>query len=98
VSLWLQGKTYDQIALHTRHSLSSIRRYVQTFARLVHLHDQGFSENQVAQLLQIGLPLVREYLVIYHQHDAPEFRERLAAHWQRLRNRTAAQRSKRGAP
>ena len=97
VSYWLQGKTYDQIALHTRHSLSSIRRYVQAFVRLVRLHQLGFSENQVAQLLQIGRPLVREYLVIYRQHDAPEYRERLADQLQRLSNRMGTQRRKKGA-
>ena len=36
VKRWLHGDTYDQISLHTRHSLSSIRRYVQTFVRVVH--------------------------------------------------------------
>jgi hypothetical protein len=84
VKRWLQGETYDQVALHTRHSLSSIRRYVQTFARVVHLHRRGFVEHQVGMLLGIGSPLVAEYLVIYQEHDSSACRQRLEAQLKRL--------------
>jgi hypothetical protein len=43
VGRWLRGETYDQITLHMHHSLSSIRRYVQTFVRVVHLSAELFS-------------------------------------------------------
>jgi DNA-binding CsgD family transcriptional regulator len=97
VGRWLRGETYDQIALHMHHSLSSIRRYVQTFVRVVHLHHRSFSQDQIALLLQISQPLVKEYLAVYRQHDAPEYRERLAAHLQRLARDKTAQRSQKGA-
>jgi hypothetical protein len=84
VARWLQGETYDQIALYTRHSLSSIQRYIQTFVRVVHLHREGFSENQVARLLDISLPLVQEYLAVERHNDAVACRERLDTHLQRL--------------
>ena len=79
------------------HSLSSIRRYVQFFVRVVHLDQRRFSQDQIALLLQISQPLVKEYLAVYHQHDAPEYRERLAAQLQRLGRDRAAQRPKKGA-
>jgi len=84
VARWLRGETYDQIALHTRHSSSSIRRYVQTFVRVVHLHRRGFVEHQIGMLLGIGSPLVTEYVVIYREHNSPECRERLKAQLERL--------------
>jgi biotin operon repressor len=84
VGRWLRGETYDQIALHTRHSLSSIRRYVQTFARVVHLHRRGWVDDQIAMLLGIGSSLVAEYLAIYHENDSPACRERLEAQLTRL--------------
>lgn len=84
VGLWLQGATYDQIARQTRHSLSAIHRYIQTFARVVDLHQQGFSAMQVAQLVQCGGALVREYLAVYQQHATPDCRERLTAQLARL--------------
>jgi biotin operon repressor len=84
VGRWLRGETYDQIALHTRHSLSSIRRYVQTFARVVHLHRRGWVDDQIATLLGIGSSLVAEYLAIYRENDSPACRQRLEAQLTRL--------------
>lgn len=84
VRRWLLGETYDQIASHTHHSITSIRRYVQTFVRVVHLHRQAFPESQIAQLLEISIPLVQEYLTVYRQNDTPACRERLEAQLQRL--------------
>lgn len=95
VRLWLLGATYDQIARQTRHSVSAIQRYVQTFVRVVDLHQQGFSDNQVALLLNVSLPLVREYLAVYQQNATPECCERLAAQMERLER---AGNPKRGAP
>ena len=97
VGRWLRGETYDQIALHMHHSLSSIGRYIQTFARVVHLHHQSFSQDQIALVLQISVPLVKEYLAVYRQHAAPEYRERLTAHLLRLGRAGTAQRSQKGA-
>ena len=84
VALWLRGATYDRIARQTRHSLSAIRRYIQTFVRAVELHRRGFPDSQVAMLLSLGPTLVREYLTVYEQHDAPQYRERLTAQIERL--------------
>jgi hypothetical protein len=84
VALWLRGATYDRIARQTRHSLSAIRRYIQTFVRAVELHRRGFPDSQVAMLLSLGSTLVREYLTVYEQHDAPPYRERLTAQIERL--------------
>jgi len=84
VGEWLQGQTYDQIQLSSRHSLGSIQRYVQAFVRVVHLHRQGFDNGQLARLLAISPALVEEYLAVYRQHDNPACRERLADQLQRL--------------
>ncbi len=97
IGRWLRGETYDQLELQTRHSITSIRRYVQAFVRVVQLHQQGFSEGQIAQLLEMGIALVREYLAVYDQHDTPECRQRLKAQVQRLSRASATpQKLKRG--
>lgn len=95
VGLWLGGATYDQIARQTRHSLSAIQRYIQTFVRVIELQRQGFPDSQVAMLLNVSLALVSEYLAVYEQHDAPECRERLTAQIERL-GRSGS--TKKGAP
>jgi len=84
VGRWLCGETYDQIALHTHHSITSIQRYVQAFVRVVELHRRAFPEEQIGLLLQMGLPLVREYLAVYRKNDTPACRERLDEQLQRL--------------
>jgi hypothetical protein len=85
VGRWLRGETYDQIQLHTRHSLVSIKRYVQCFVRVVDLHQQGMLESQIAFVLQISDYLVGEYLALYRQHDTVEYQARLTEQIERLR-------------
>jgi hypothetical protein len=81
---WLCGETYDQLTRSTRHHVTCITRYVQTFVRIVALHEEGLPEQQIAHLSQSGLPLVQEYLKLYQTYDAPLYRERLAEQLQRL--------------
>jgi hypothetical protein len=90
IGRWLQGETYDQIALHTHHSLGSIQRYVQAFARVIALHKEKFAESQIALLVGKSQALVEEYLAVYRQNDTPACRERLAAQLQRLNGAPAS--------
>jgi len=94
VGRWLRGETYDQIARATHHSVVSVQRYVQGFSRVMHLQQQGVAAAEIALLLQIGLPLVAEYLAIYQQHDTPFVRQRLAAQLQRCQQRTQVEKKR----
>jgi len=85
IGRWLRGETYDQLMMNTRHSSASIRRYVQTFLRVVELHRQGFETSQIAHLVQGGEALIREYLTVYEQNVNPESRTRLEEQLERLR-------------
>ena len=87
VGHWLAGRTYDQIARQTHHSVTSVQRYMQAFMRVVQLHERGLPMAEIALLLQVGHPLVKEYLAIYEAHNTPLARQRLAEQLQRLRNR-----------
>jgi len=71
ISRWLQRETYDQLARSTKHTVVSIRRYVQTFLRIVEFHQAGFSAAEIVHLAQCGFALVEEYLTIYQQCDDP---------------------------
>jgi DNA-binding Lrp family transcriptional regulator len=95
VGCWLRGETYDQIALHSHHCLSSVQRYVRAFARVVDLHQQDFAEGDIALVLEMSVPLVQEYLAVYAQYNESEYRERLTEQIERLGQ---APRRKRGAP
>lgn len=89
IGRWLRGETYDQLMMSTRHSSISIRRYIQTFVRVVELHEQGFALSQIAYLVQCGEALTREYLAVYAQNDAAECRSRLDEQLLRLRKAEA---------
>jgi DNA-binding transcriptional regulator YhcF (GntR family) len=85
VSRWLAGESYDQLALSTHHSLSSIQRYIQLFVRVVALHEQEQqSTRQIAFLLQCSVRLVEEHLLVYQQASEPAQRQRLNEQLHRL--------------
>ena len=71
VNRWLCGETYDQLVRSTHHNVKCISRYAQTFVRIVALEREGMSPSQIAHLSQCGLPLVQEYMAIYHACDDP---------------------------
>ncbi len=87
---WLQGKTYDQIIWLTHHSAMAIKRYIQSFVRVVELDQQSFSGDQIALLLQMGVALVQEYLAVYRQNDTPDSRQRLQEQLERMRGHSKA--------
>lgn len=96
VRRWLLGETFDQVAYHTRHSLTCVKRYIQTFARVLQLHQKAFSVSEISLALQVGIPLVNEYLTVYEQNDTPFCRQRLAEQLERLSGTPSRQ--KRGRP
>jgi biotin operon repressor len=90
IGCWLRGATYDQIAQKSHHALSSIQRYIQAFVRVIDLHQRHFSVGQIAQLLQLGSPLVQEYLTVYQSHNQAECRQRLQEQLERFKAATAS--------
>jgi hypothetical protein len=74
---WLQGKTYDQIELHTRHTASAIQRYIRAFVQVVQLQRRGYPESEIALLLQLSPCVVQEYLGILEENQTPASLERL---------------------
>ena len=81
---WLQGKTYDQIELHTRHSASSIQRYIRAFVQVVQLQRRGYPESEIAVLLQLSPSIVQEYLGILQENQTPACLERLESQLERF--------------
>lgn len=88
---WLHGETFDQLSVNSHHAISSIQRYLKTFVQVVRLHQEKMSMHQIALLLQIGAPLVRDYLDVYEHNAEPECRERLQEQLARLCGTGAAE-------
>jgi hypothetical protein len=89
VGRWLRGETYDQVARHSHHAVSCVQRYIQSFVRVVNLHQQGFTLTEMGLLLQLSQPLLREYLAVYEQHQSPFCQQRLQEQLARLTGQAA---------
>lgn len=77
VSLYLSYKTYSEIARATRHSLTSIKRYLVDFGRVVICNRKGLSLSETAHVAGVSERLVREYTELYLRYNDPEHEERL---------------------
>lgn len=84
IEQWLTGATYDQIMQRTRHSLDAIRRYIQSFVRIVELYQQHMIPERISFAVQIGPELVQRYLAIYTAIEEPAQQERLQAQMERM--------------
>jgi hypothetical protein len=70
--------TYTEICRKARHAPSSIKRYVETFGRVVVLWEKGVHEaGEIAYVVGISSRLAREYLTLRRRYDRPEYRDRL---------------------
>lgn len=78
VEMYLQRMTYSEIVHRARHAPGSVKRYVETFGRVVVLWEKGIRDlGEVAYLVGISRRLAGEYLVLRERYDRPEYRDRL---------------------
>jgi biotin operon repressor len=77
VALYLQRHTYTEIKRRTRHSVAAIKRYIQTFGRVVMLTRKGLTPREIAFAVGISEKLAEEYLDLYQRYDTPDHQDRL---------------------
>lgn len=77
VELYLKHHTYTEIMRRTRHSAYAIKRYIQTFGRVVMLAGKGLHSQGIAHAVGISERLAQEYLSLYQRYNLPEYRDRL---------------------
>jgi hypothetical protein len=68
LDLYLRGHQFTKIEQKTHHAESSIKRYIQDFARVVLLHIKRFSVDQIRISTGFSHRLIGEYLKLYQQH------------------------------
>jgi DNA-binding NarL/FixJ family response regulator len=61
---YAEGKSSEQIALETRHSIEAVDRYLGDFDRVRNCRKQGMTQEQIAFTLEHGVNLVKQYLEI----------------------------------
>lgn len=74
---YIQRKSYSQIAREIAHSVESVKNYINNFIRVVTLTRQGHSATEIAFVLNLSKPLVRDYQVLYEKYQTPEYQQRL---------------------
>lgn len=63
VSMYLEGQTFSEIKRRTSHSVESIKRYVQDFARVLMSMNHGLAEAEtVSSVTGMSPRLVRQYI------------------------------------
>lgn len=78
VEMYLQRMTYSEIVRRARHAPGSVKRYVETFGRVVVLWEKGVQElGEIAYLVGLSPRLAGEYLTLRERYDRPEYRDRL---------------------
>lgn len=75
--MYIQRKTYTQIAREITHSIDSIKNYINNFVRVVTLSQERHSVTEIAFVLQISKALVNEYQALYEKYNIPEHHDRL---------------------
>jgi hypothetical protein len=97
VELHLQGKTYSEISRQARHTPSAIKRYVETFGRVVVLWEKGVREpGEIGYLVGVSGRLVQQYLELRERYDRPEYRDRLEEIAQQVRRALGGEAEKGG--
>jgi DNA-binding Lrp family transcriptional regulator len=69
IELYLKGYTYDVIIRRSRHSAHSIKRYVNSFGRLLLILSHGIRNiSEISRLLNQSERLTKEYLGLYNKY------------------------------
>lgn len=71
VEMFLNGFVYSEICRKTQHSAKTVKRYVNTFGRVVHLYERGIkAAEEIAKYAGLSTRLVNEYLELYSKLGA----------------------------
>ena len=78
VEMYLRRLTYSEIVRQSRHAPSSVKRYVETFGRVMVLWEKGICDvGEIAYVVGISVRLAEEYLQLRQRYDRPEYQDRL---------------------
>ncbi|MFQ6117638.1 MAG: DUF1670 domain-containing protein, partial [Candidatus Bipolaricaulia bacterium] len=80
VRLFLDGYTYSEIELRTRHTIAAIRRYLDGFARVARLTAAGLSQSDIRLATGLSERVIVEYQTLYGNTppDNPQLQHLLA--------------------
>lgn len=68
VELFIKDYTFSEITRMTCHSDSSIKRYLETFVRVIVLAEEGMTIQQMRLVLGFSERLIKEYIQLYKEY------------------------------
>jgi hypothetical protein len=78
VEMYLRGMTYSEIVRRARHTASAIKRYTESFGRVVVLWEKGVrSAREIGYLIGVSERLALEYLELRDRYDGEAYREQM---------------------
>jgi len=69
LDLYLQGYQFSDIERRTHHSEKAVQRYIQDFTRIVLLHHNNLSVDQIRIATGFSNRLIGEYLKLFNAHS-----------------------------
>ena len=70
-----EGKTSEQVARESYHSIEAVDRYLGQFDRIRHCRQQGLDAQQIAYVMGCSQALVAEYVAIDEELESPRIEE-----------------------
>ena len=68
VGLFLEGKTFSEIKLKTKHSLGAIKRYIQDFQKVLMSNYHGIKDAvSISHVTGLSITIVAQYIELIHQ-------------------------------
>lgn len=74
---YLKGATYTEIRGLTHHTFPAIKRYIETFGRVVICIKNNFSLNAISRVVGITERTTKEYLELYNRFNTKEYSDKL---------------------
>jgi hypothetical protein len=75
IGMYLDGKTYSEIKLTARHSSGAIKRYLESFTKVVMAQSKGIYERkEISAVTGISEGLVKQYLELIRQSKKDKIR------------------------
>jgi hypothetical protein len=76
IGMYLDGKTYSEIKLTTRHSSGAIKRYLESFTKVVMAQSKGIYERkEISAVTGISEGLVKQYLELIRESKKDKTRK-----------------------
>ena len=75
IGMYLDGKTYSEIKLTARHSVGAIKRYIESFTKVLMAQSKGIYERrEISAVTGISEGLVKQYLELIRQSKKDKIR------------------------